>query len=511
MNVGHPLEAFTTIFGWMQFQNLWDILVFSGIAFVPFLLIVVRAFVDNYTGQEAKAGTRKSVHMMEVEIVKALSVVVLAAQPIWPLALNELEFDNSCDQVPDISNIEDTTYQDSFDVSNATVPVWWYATMAISKGITGAAIAGIGCSEDMVRTRIELDLQRISDPEVAQNVQRFTNECFVRARSRFQNDRPDVESLLDQHGIDDPEFVGSRVYLQTEGFYDYYRAARPVPGFDYIAARDDPDYNEGAEPDYGRPTCEDWWNGDTGPSLRGQILEQMDATFWEGARDRMSGWFGASDEELEDRMIRRLVAESEVNAPVATGGLTNADSNAGGLSGMFSMVAASIGVGAHEMFTHGPMMFTIREAAPMVQSFLLMGIYMLLPILLVLSLYSWGPVFIATASILTITFWSYLWAVSRWLEDSMMAALHPSTSSYLVASNLGSLLSADGGTRASILNIVIGMLHIGLPVLFSMIVGWAGYKVADSVAAADKTTGPMANAGPATASAAGRFASRGKK
>ncbi|WP_018948378.1 conjugal transfer protein TraG N-terminal domain-containing protein [Thioalkalivibrio sp. ALMg11] len=499
MTVGHPLEAFTTIFGWMQFQNLWDILVFSGIAFIPFLIIVIRAFVDNYTGQEAKAGSRKSVHMMEVEIVKALSVVVLAAQPIWPLSLSELEFDNSCDQIPDVSDIEDTTYSDTFNLTNASVPVWWYATMAISKGITGAAIAGIGCPEDMVRTRIELDLQRISDPEVAQNVQRFMNECFVPARSRFQKDRPDVSALLEQHGQDDPEFIGSRVYLQTEGFYDRYRADSPVHGFNYVPERDDPDYNEGAEPDFGRPHCADWWSGNGGPGLRQQILGEMEPTFWEGARDSMSGWFGTPDEELEDRMIRRLVEESAVRAPHVTSGLVNSDTNAG----LFSRLTASFGIARQEMFAHGPLMLTIREAAPIVQSFLLMGIYMLLPILLVVSLYSWGPVFVATMAILTITFWSYLWAVSRWLEDNMTAAMYPDGAGGFIGPAFGSLMSPDLGMKDSMITMAVGLLHIGLPLIFSMIVGWAGFKLKDSLNANSQTTGSMADKGSAAGSAAG--------
>lgn len=506
MNVGHPLEAFTTIFGWMQFQNLWDILVFSGIAFIPFLIIVIRAFVDNYTGQEAKAGSRKSVHMMEVEIVKALSVVVLAAQPIWPLALSELEFENTCNQTPGISGIEDTTYSDAFDLTNASVPVWWYGTMAISKGITGAAIAGIGCPEEMVRTRLTIDEQRISDPEVAQNVQRFTNECFIPARSRYQRERPDVDSLLATHGTDDPEFIGSRVYLQTGGFYDRYRAGSPVHGFDYNPARDDPDYNEGAEPSYGRPSCEDWWSGNGGPGLRQQILDEMETSTFEGIRDRVSGFFGTSDEEIEDRMIRRMVDQAAVNAPTATSDLVNSNTDAG----VFSRTAASFGIAQQEMFSHGPLMLTIREAAPIVQSFLLMGVYMLLPILLVLSLYSWGPVFIATASILTITFWTYLWTISRWLEDNMMAALYPSTGNYM-ASSFGSLLSNDMGMKASILSMAIGFLHIGLPLLFSVLVGWAGFKVQSAMGAADQTTGGIDKAGGAAGTAAGRKAMEGSR
>lgn len=499
MNVLHPLEGFTTIFGWMQFQNIWDILVGTGIAFIPFLLILIQAFVDNYTGQEAKAGSRKSVHMMEVEIVKALSVVVLAAQPVWPLSISELEFEDPCGNVPDIA---ETTYPAHFDVTNTAVPVWWYMTMAVSKGITGAAIAGIGCPEDMVRTRIELDLQRISDPEVAQRVQRFIGECFVPARSWFQQERPEdafLAPLLAAHGQDDPEFIGSEVYLQLPGFYNHYRATSPVHGFEYVPARDDADYNEGAEPDHGRPFCDQWWRGVGGPSLRQQILDEMDTSVWDNARNRISGWFGASDQEIEDRMIRRLVDQSAVRAPHVTSGLVDSDTNAG----LFSWLTASFGIAQQEMFSHGPMMLTIRQVAPIVQSFLLMGIYMLLPILLVVSLYSWWPVFIATMSILTITFWSYLWAVSRWLENNMTAAMYPDGAGGFIGPSFGSLVSPDLGMKDSIINMTIGLLHIGLPLLFSMIVGWAGYKLSDATNSARNVSGSMESAGGRAGASAG--------
>ena len=483
MNVSDPLQSFTTIFGWMQYQNLWEILTFTGIAFIPFFFIVANAFSENYTGQEAKAGSRKSLHMMEMDIAKAVLVIILAAQPIVDLSVDTLAVSDPCDTQlqPD-----ETTYDDEFseELTQARVPLWWYGTMAVSHGVTGAAIAGTGCPGDMIQTQLEMDSQRITDSSVTAQVQRFAQECFVPARSKYHAERPDVDGILEQHGADDPEWIGSRTYLQTDGYYNYYRADRPVEGFAFDQDRDGANYPDG-DTDYGHPYCNEWWEGQGGPSLRDAILEEADQSFWESARDRLSGFFGTSSEELDDRMIRRVIDQTPMDAPVASSGLTESDTD----PGIFSRLSASFGVATQEMFSHGPMMLTIREAAPIIQSFLLMGMYMLLPVLIVFSLYRWQPVFVATIAIFTVTFWSYLWHVSRWLEDHMMAALYPNEEAYMNA-HVGSLISSDLGMTASLINIASGLLHLGLPVLFSAIVGWAGYNgVGGGVSAGDKLAG----------------------
>ena len=41
MHVGSYLELFTTLFGWQFYDRLWDILTGTGLAFLPFLGIVL--------------------------------------------------------------------------------------------------------------------------------------------------------------------------------------------------------------------------------------------------------------------------------------------------------------------------------------------------------------------------------------------------------------------------------------------------------------------------------------
>ena len=47
MSVGSHLELFLTLFGWQQYNNLWSILTTTGLAYIPFALIVIQTLVDS--------------------------------------------------------------------------------------------------------------------------------------------------------------------------------------------------------------------------------------------------------------------------------------------------------------------------------------------------------------------------------------------------------------------------------------------------------------------------------
>ncbi|MBK5944798.1 conjugal transfer protein TraG N-terminal domain-containing protein [Halorhodospira halophila] len=501
MNVQHPLEAFTLVFAWMQYETIWEILTGTGIAYIPFLVFLVQAFSDAYTGMEAKAGAKRSVHAMELRIIMAFSVVVLAAQPMIELQTSVLEYEDPCGTNSDPA---DTPYHDVFDnyITPAQVPAWWYGTLAIGSGITGAAIDGLGCPKDYVQTRLDFDRQRINDEQVAAEVEQFVEDCFIPARSRYQRERPDVDPLLDDYGEDDPQYIGSYVYLNT--YYQRYQASKPVEGWDYEEQRSGAYYDDNHPPPHGRPYCHEWWTGNAdvgldGPGLRERILEQMEPGFWDRLHEVWADFADGTEQyEVEDAMIQRIIQNEASSAPIASADLVATDETAGqGLhERVFSTVAVGLGTAWYDTVEHGPMMYTIRSAAPMIQSFLLMGIIMLLPFLLIISLYSWQTVFVATFGIVLIKVWDYLWSVSIWLEENMVRAMHPDTLSYLAASNVGNLLSPDGGTQGTMLMIITGLLHIGLPLVFTTLMGWGGYKALNQInAASSSTTGSVQNAG----------------
>ncbi|MDN3519022.1 conjugal transfer protein TraG N-terminal domain-containing protein [Aquisalimonas lutea] len=492
MNAQHPLELYTAIFGWLQYETIWTILVETGLAFIPFGLIIINAWTSAHQGTEAQAGSRKSVAEAEVGIALALSVVVLAGQPVLQLGTDVMSYSDPCGDLPDG---EDTAYNDVFstDLSEASVPIWWMGVMALGSGITGAAIDQIGCPGDLMQTRLEFERQRISDETVAEEVQRFAESCFVPARSKYLRERPDAaESLLDTYGRDETNYIGSRVF-QDLGYYDEYRARAPVDGFPYDPARDT-EYMSETAPDNGRPTCQQWWEGSAGgPSLRERILQQRDPGLWERVTDYVST-IGASEEEAEKEMIQTIISNEAQIPDSGPSDLvsTTAGDGQGAVSGTYAAIATGTGTAWHHATSHGPMVYTMRTLAPIIQSYLLMGIYILLPLMLLFSGYSWTSVFVASIAIISIQFWTYLWEVSVWLENHLLQAmLAPGAAHEFSLDPLGGISE----TQRKMIEMTTALLHMGLPFIFSLVIGWGGNKTLNHLGTQEVGTGSVRSVG----------------
>ena len=81
MTVDSYLELFTTLFGWTFYGILWDVLVGTGIVFLPFLGILIDNWREPAQGGEFGTVTGLSLRRMELELFIALLVVVLSGQP----------------------------------------------------------------------------------------------------------------------------------------------------------------------------------------------------------------------------------------------------------------------------------------------------------------------------------------------------------------------------------------------------------------------------------------------
>jgi len=499
MNVHSVPELYLTIFGWMQYENIWGVLSATGIVFIPFVVILVRNFAETNTSMEANAGTAASVRRMEVEIALALSVVVLAAQPIMTLHASAVQYERGCAAASagptgllDRLAPSDTTYSDVWDstITSAMIPVWWYGVLSLSGGITNAAISGMPCAESVTAATFSLANARISDPMLSAETSRFAAECFIPARSRFYRDSNEsalpgfIATILDEYGRDDTEWLGSRVYLAT--YYDEYRAASPVAGFPYDFIRDVEYDDHPVPPLWGRPTCRDWWTGDTGTGLRQRLLEQVEPTLWERSKGVLARAWGyvtndpVATERIEDFTLKSMLARSAVNAPVSNVIATNSHGGGSesGIGATYSEWAVAGGLGMFKLFTEGPMGYAVRTTMPIVQIFLLAGIYMLLPFALVASLYSWKTVFYATIAILVLRFWSYLFEVATWLESSFFTILWPDLFNRLAAHAWATVHPDPSfAIKTQIMGVVMIALYMVLPMVLSVVVGWASMPV----------------------------------
>jgi len=503
MTVESYLELFTTLFGWQQYNNLWGVLSDTGIVFLPFLFILARNFIGPATSMEAKDASSTSVRRMEIDIALALSVVVLAAQPFITLSPGVLTYEKPCEAGAAASpGASGTTYDDTFAaiLTDTSVPIWWYGMMALSAGATHAAITGLGCVADLSGYRMALDTTRIEDPALVDELGRFLQDCFIPARSKYYREQPDVAGLLANHGQRDPEWFGSHVYRQTAGYYDTYRATEPVEGWAYSPARDTEYANP---PENGRPYCKQWYEDST-IGLRTKLLDQVPPTLKSQGQNILAsvgfGTYTATD--MEDDTIKSVVTTTLASAP-ASSDFAAAYNDEGFLQASampvnLPLIGAGLGT-AWEKVSFSPMMYAVRAGAPIIQSLILLAIYMLLPLALIFSTYSWSMVATASIGVFTVKFWSYLWHVAKWLEDNLLRALYPDGTSYF-GTALANLSDGDFALKVMLIEIATALLFIGLPMVFSMIMAWGGYRAIEGASrASDTLTRPVAKGGASAA------------
>jgi len=289
MTVDSYLELFTTLFGWAFYGILWDVLVGTGIVFLPFLGILIDNWREPAEGGQFGTVTGLSLRRMEIELFIALLVVVLAGQPaaLTPLNAGTLSYTppptliNPTPTTATVAAPQSTYGTTGFTGSPATVniPVWWYAVMAMTSGLNHAVVEGLPSAADMRTYEQQARLATIADPRLRQEVSDFFSQCYIPARSKYQAERPAtaaVNALLSTYGPDDPEWMGSHVYRDTPGYYDTRRPTMQISGWTYNAVRDT-EYDPAARPAWGKPDCKEWWEDGT-IGLREKLINEADAT-----------------------------------------------------------------------------------------------------------------------------------------------------------------------------------------------------------------------------------------
>ena len=70
-------------------------------------------------------------------------------------------------------------------------------------------------------------------------------------------------------------------------------------------------------------------------------------------------------------------------------------------------------------------MTAVLQSLPMVQAIMLLGIYALLPLVVVLSRYSIAMMVVAGMAIFTIKFWTVLWYLAMWVDQNLILSMYP--------------------------------------------------------------------------------------
>ncbi|MCB1862537.1 MAG: conjugal transfer protein TraG N-terminal domain-containing protein [Gammaproteobacteria bacterium] len=489
MTLDSYLELFTTLYGWAFYGVLWDLLVGTGIVYLPFLGILIDNWREPAQGVEFGTVTGLSLRRMEIDLFLALLVVVLVGQPaaLTPLNAGTLSYappPRLNDPAPATATIaapQSTYGTTGFNGSPATVniPVWWYAVLAMTSGFNHAAIEGLPSASDMRTFEQQARLATIADPRLRQEVSEFFSQCFIPARSRFQDEQPGVAAvtaLLTTYGADDPDWMGSHVYRDTAGYYDTLRPANQIPGWAYNAARDT-EYDPASPPAWGKPTCKQWW-GDGTIGLRKKLIDEADAT-----SAGFSGLVVAVAPALAGEQQHDAVARTVLTNSPPSWSNNDLVANNTGSTGLLSTAENIVkgGLAAGGVLTASALfsvtITAVLQALPMVQAVLLLGIYALLPMIVVLSRYSLSMMVVGAMAVFTVKFWSVLWYLAMWVDQNLIQSMYPDVNVFLqIFANPG-----EHDTKRMLLNMITTSLYLGLPVLWSGMMSWAGLHLGRSL------------------------------
>lgn len=497
------LEYYLTLVAWIINNGIWDVLVASGIFALPFLAIVVQEWLKA-RAEGADEGNKGVLSSMRIEnrVWVAIVVILFAGIPFIPVDLGTLQFDRSRSQqcqvnVPEPSETNWSTSFTTLNNQSAHVPVWWFFMHTISKAVTGAAVASIPCGTDLRQMRMDIDSTRIADPLLAQEVADFTRDCYGPARAKLFTNRP----TLNNEEMHDVTWVGSRFFLNTAGFYDTYRSQSPRDAWPYSDSRDAglAEVASGG----GYPNCRQWWL-DSGDGLRDRLLAQVDPDLL----TRLGQWAGfLSQTEVDDSVIRAIASPQH---QVMNQGHVYTDY--GGqigvtLPNVTTRAASDLGltVGSLGFF---PAMDVVRQALPMVLSFLKMAMVICIPLLLIFGTYNLQTVVTMTAVQFALFFVDFWFQLARWVDSTILNALYGWQSPHV---NFNPLFGLNNAFGDMLLNFVMAMMFIVLPGFWVIALSWAGIRVGNVLGGLTLATGDAKSAGGSGAGIAMKAATKGAK
>jgi hypothetical protein len=484
MSVTGYLALYTTLLGWQQYNNLWQIAVGTGLIYLPFIGIILQSAIGPFTSMGAKDAAQIAVRRLMLNVVSALFVIAFAAMPTVPLDPKVLHYDPLCTQgaKPATPGDTGTTYDNAFSVpTGVKVPILWYFVMAFSNGVTHAANVGLPCAPiDYRALHSELDTSSIQDPELKKEVVQFYNDCYIPSYSAYLGSEASAEKqnqidqLLTENGKEDVGWLGSQTLLKIDGFYDSRSATTPVKGFPFDAMRD---IEESQVPDstiWGRPDCKAWWQ-DAENGLFKKLKEELPPNFLTNLMH-----LGGDTEKVQLASINSLINHSFHSGQSIGDQLRGYESLDNNSKGDFvsRYLGAPIGV-LYESLSFYPKLHLLINALPIIQGSLLFALYAFLAFAMPFSSYKVGFCLTASVMMFSLIFCSYLWQLVQWFDNYLIQALYPSLGD---VAGLG-ILNADSGktTNQLFVEMIVGSLYVVLPLLWMTVMGWVGFELGSFV------------------------------
>lgn len=467
MAVGSIFELYLLQYGWQLYGIIWQVLVGTGLAFLPIFAVIIDNVVQPIESQEAKAAAVTSLRRLEIDVISIIIVMMIAVSPSVPLNAGNVSATSACGNNQTAADAAATPWGAEFsrmDGVHVEIPPWFYALLSVTGGINDAIISSLPCEPDMRQIAQEISAARITDDVLRNDVARFNRECYRPGVAWIRNNR--VESAQEAIEENDVQWVGSQFLL--DNFYQNEYAKSPVKNFSFDPTRksDMGYYSENSpgsvRPDGGYPSCAEWWESEPN-GLYPRLVDEFPISLY----DKIN-YIYKSDPQKD---LIRYSLSKDISI---TGSLAPSESGEQSWGQYFvSLVTGLGGIVASTLIA--PVVYGVKYAAPLIQSMVLMLVFMYLPLAQLFGKFSWSTAMQASVFIFGVKFWTVIWAVLDQIDNQMLG----------VIKNLAGIGGINSITNQMVLlktsfDLMILSFYVAAPMFFMQMLTWSGYKSANA-------------------------------
>ena len=530
------LEIYTLMFGWNMYEAIWDVLVGSGLALVPFIVAIISNFKDNYSTGEAA----QTIRSMETTLLGMILVLMLCVLPYkgFSTQLSTVRYELGVPDCNAPSNISGTgnnvspAYNSTFsDLSGWQVhkPVAWSFVEFLSTAITHTTIKSMTCVNNYEYMLMRISNVSIQSERLREEVQQFNEVCYQKAIARFRENPPTPELPANVTPWANIDWMGSHILLgYLDEYYEHpsaYMHRMEDKGFTrQTVMRQSDQVNEfGAN-----PSCKEVWLGEeslgggvnASLGLRHKLLNDLPM---DEAGDILGDWktwgfnvFTTTNvtEELKEDMILKLVLQNNAANLKSSTDVDMSNNFEAEQSRWRSVLdkifdIANVGTSANEFLQANSIRQMFKIAGPMILVMLQMVIILAAPFVMLFGNYGLVSFFGLALTYFSLEFINAIWAAAYWFDNRILDMYGSQAGGFDEATN--SLLISTVAT-SSILLLPMVWLSVMAYAGAGMLRGISGGGVAGGTAAGatgfSRGVGGAAAGGMAAARGAGRVASK---
>lgn len=482
------LEIYTLMFGWNMYEAIWDILVGSGVALVPFIAAVIANFRDNYS--HGQAG--ETIKNMELTLLGMIIVLMLCVIPYkgFTTQLATVRYElgvPDCNPPANVSgtgNNTSTGFDSAFSDTNSLQvhkPIAWSFIEFLSSAITHTAIKSMSCVNNYEYMLMRVSHITIQDDTLRDEVRRFKEVCYNKAVQRFKDNPPAGGLPANVTPWADIDWIGSRTLLgYANEYYEHPEA--------YITNMDDkgfsrqPTVRKSDESNQfgANPYCKEVWLGETGAGwfsggkgLREKLLDDIPTDQAGDILDTWKAWGSdvltdgsVTDEVKEDLLLKIVLENNNANLTSKTNVdmTNNFDTEQGTGRDILDVFtgAANLVTGATEFLQANSVRSMFKIAGPMILALMQMIVIIAAPFIMLLGRYQIASFFGLGMTYFSLEFINAIWAAMFWFDNRILD---------LYASQAGKL---DVVTNGMLISMVSTASILLMPTVWLSIMAYSG-------------------------------------